>query len=391
MNRSFVISAAVAAAALALPAAAAAHPSVYDTTARSVPSPAPSPITAGDLQTQKRYVFSNHGYTAVFRETNGVTTMGGLNFAVLPGAYRNQASKLANFKEAWYVEGGTGVQVHATCQGVAALSSFEHIGSWQGTDPFYAYIPFQKTSAGFEDDPADWIPVVKTLTGVDLATVADPAAACAGLGGTYTAADAFNTPPTAANPLAPWTTLSSSTIAEATAPLDARITTLGGQVTALEAKVASLEAAKAAAERATAEAQTALQVLADKAAAAEQATAAANAQLKVATTPLGIALGSTSLKVGALSSGVAVKLSGPAGEKAHVRLLLSASKAKAHRLRSRVLASTTTTIAAGGTAVTLKAGAAVLRALATLGGSTNVTVDVAAGGRSVLTTAKLSR
>lgn len=384
MNRSLLVAATVATATLAMPAAALAHPSVYETTARVVPSPAPSPITAGDLQAQKRYVFSNHGYTAVFRETNGVTSMGGLNFAALPGAYRNQAGKLANFKEAWYLEGATGVQVHATCQGVAALSSFEHIGSWQGTDPFYGYIPFQKASAGFEDDPATWIPVVKTLTGVDLATVADPVAACAGLGGTYAPADAYNSPPTSANPLAPWTTLSSSTIAEAKAPLE-------DELAGLEAKVAALEIAKVAAERASAEAQAALQVLAGKAAAAEQASAAANAQLKVATTPLGIALESTSLKVGALGTGVAVKLTGPAGEKAHVRILLSASKAKAHRLRSRVLASTTTTIAAEGTTVTLKAGSRARSAMATLTGSTNVTVDVAAGGRSVLTTARLSR
>ncbi|MBJ7518156.1 MAG: hypothetical protein JHC84_00550 [Solirubrobacteraceae bacterium] len=384
MNRSLLVAAAAATVTLAAPVAATAHPSVYETTARTVPSPAPSPITAGDLIDQRRYVFSNHGYTAVLRETNGVTTMGGLNYAALPGVYRNQASTTANSKEAWYLEGGTGVQVHATCQGVAALSSYENIGSWQGTDPFYGYIPFQKAAAGFEDDPADWIPVVKTLTGVDLATVADPAAACTGLGGTYTPADAYNNPPTAANPLAPWTTLSASTIADATKPLVAEITDL-------KAKVVSLETAKAAAERATAQAQTALQVLADKAAAAEQATAAANAQLKAATTPLGIALDSTSLKVAALSSGVAVRLTGPAGEKAHVRILLPASKAKAHKLRSRVLASTTTTIAAGGTTVTLKSGSAARTAMAKLSGPTNVTVDVAAGGRSVLTTARLAR
>ena len=38
------------------------------------------------------------------------------------------------------------------------------IRSWQGTDPFYAYVPFQKGRAGLEDDPATWIPEVKDLT-----------------------------------------------------------------------------------------------------------------------------------------------------------------------------------------------------------------------------------
>lgn len=385
MNRPVLIAAAVATAMLAVPATAAAHGSVYETTARSVPSPAPSPINAGDLVSQKRYVFTNHGYTAVYRETNGVTTMGAVNFAALPSAYRNQASKTANFKEAWYVEGGTGAQVHATCQGVAALSSFENIGSWQGTDPFYGYIPFQKTSAGFEDDPANWIPVVKAVTGVDLETVADPAAACAGLGGTYTVADAFNTPPTSANPLAPWTALSSSTIAEET---EKAVTPLEDEITQLEVQVASLTTAKAAAETATKEAQALAKTLADKAAAAEAASSAASAQLTAASVPLGIALGAESFSVKQLGTGVAVKISGPAGEKAHVRLLVSSATRKALGLKLRTLASATTTIGADGASVTLKSSA---KGLAKLAATTTVTVDVSAGGRTVSTAGKLTR
>lgn len=386
--------AATAAATLALPAAAGAHPSVYETTARSVPSPAPSPISAGDLLTQQRYVFSNHGYNAVFRETNGVTTMGALNFAALPGAYRNQPSKTANFKEAWYLEGGTGVQVHATCQGVAALSSYENIGSWQGTDPFYGYIPFQKDSAGFDDDPADWLGVVQTLTGVDLATVADPATACAGLGGTYTAADAFHNPPTPAAPDLPWTTLASHTIEHqvehAVKPLQDEVAAKSAQVTDLEAKVASLQAAKAAAEQATAGATAAMQVLADKAAAAEHSSSAANAQLKLATTPLGIGLESTSFAVSDLRSGLAVKLSGPSGEKAHVRLVLAASAAKKLGLKSRVLAKDDTFLTGDGPTVTLKPSSSVAKKLAKLADSASIKVDLAAGGRLVLTTGKLN-
>lgn len=398
--RAAALTAAAAATALALPAAAGAHGSVYETTARIVPSPAPSPITAGDLTTQKRYVFTNHGYTAVFRETNGLTSGGVINFAVLPSAYRNQASKTANFKEAWYLEGGTGIQAHATCPGVAALSSYENIGKWQGADPFYAYIPFQKNAAGFEDDPSAWIALVKTLTGVDLATVADPAAACAGLGGTYKPADDFNNPPTTANPLAPWTTLSSSTIAEqveaATDPLndkiaeqDTEISGLEGDVTGLKAKVAELEAAKAASDKALAEAQASAKALADKAAAAEAASSAASAQLKAASIPLGLAVSAESFSVAQLKAGVSVKLTGPAGEKAHARLLVSTATRRALGLPLRTLASATTTLGADGTTtVTLKSSA---KALAKLTASTKVTVDVSAGGRTISTTATLTK
>ena len=38
-----------------------------------------------------------------------------------------------------------------------------NIVSWQN-DPFYDYIPWQRTSANIGDNPASWIPVVKTLT-----------------------------------------------------------------------------------------------------------------------------------------------------------------------------------------------------------------------------------
>lgn len=382
-----------AAAALALPAAAGAHGSVYETTARIVPTPAPSPISAGDLTTQKRYVFTNHGYTAVFRETNGLTSGGVINFAVLPSAYRNQASKTANFKEAWYVEGGTGIQAHATCQGVPALSSYENIGAWQGSDPFYAYIPFQKSAAGFEDDPSAWTALVKTLTGVDLATVANPATACAGLGGTYTPADDFNNPPTTANPLAPWTTLSSSTIAEevetAEKPLDEKIAAQDAEITGLQAKVAELEAAKAASDKALAEAQASAKALADKAAAAEAASSAASAQLKAASIPLGLAVGAESFSVAQLKAGVSVKVTGPAGEKAHARLLVSTATRRALGLRLRTLVSATTMLGPdGATTVTLRSSA---KALAKLTTPTKVAVDVSAGGRTITTTATLTK
>lgn len=394
---------------LALPAIASAHPSVYETNARSYTAAAADPASPGgteilesELQVKKRYVFVNHGYAAVFNETNGVTDRGGVAFSALPGnssppstpalTYRGQASKVANFKQAWFDEAATGVQIHATCQGVPALESLENVLAWQGSDPFYGYIPFQKNAAGFDDDAADWIPVVKTLTGVDLATVADPAAACTTLGGTYAPADEFHNKPTTAAPDFPWTALSEHTIGhkveEAVMPLEAEIDGLETDVTDLEAKVASLETAKAAAEKAAKEAEALAKTLADKAAAAEAASSAASAQLKAASVPLGIALGAESFSVKQLGTGVAVKISGPAGEKAHVRLLVSDATRKALGLKLRTLAGVTTTIGTDGTTVTLKSSA---KGLAKLAATTTVTVDVSAGGRTVSTTGKLTR
>ena len=174
-----IVPALALAAVLALPATAAAHPSVYKDTAQTVPDESQPTV----LEPQTRYVVANHGFTYVLRETNLRDTGGMLDYKSLPGPYR------ATLTWNELVAAGTrGVQPHATCE-VAALTSEQAIRSWQDEDPFYAYIPFQTASAGLDDDPATWIPEVKARTGVDLATVADPAAACAGLGGTYVPAD----------------------------------------------------------------------------------------------------------------------------------------------------------------------------------------------------------
>ena len=166
-------------AALALPAAASAHPSVYKDTAQTVPDETQPTV----LVPQTRYVVANHGFTYVLRESNGRTSGGVFDYKSIPGPYR------ATLTWDELVAAGThGAQAHATCD-VTALTSEAAIKAWQGDDPFYAYVPFQKESAGLEDDPATWIPEVETRTGVDLATVADPAAACTALGGTYVPAD----------------------------------------------------------------------------------------------------------------------------------------------------------------------------------------------------------
>lgn len=387
--------AAATAAILAAPSTALAHPSVWTATAKLNPTTPTSDYAS--LTSQTRYAVTNHGYAAVFRETNGKTTMGVLNYQAAPGNWRSQVTKDTLFAN---TNATSGVQVHATCDNVAALNTTANILAWQGTDPFYAYIPFQKTSAGFEDDPSTWIPVVKAATGVDLATVADPAAACTGLGGTYVPADDYNSPPTTASPLAPFIALSSSTINEqveaATDPLnekiadqDTEITGLEGEVTGLKAKVAELEAAKAASDKALAEAQASAKALADKAAAAEAASSAASAQLKAASIPLGLAVSAQSFSVAQLKAGISVKLTGPAGEKTHARLLVSTATRRALRLPLRTLASATTTLGADGTTtVTLKSSA---KALGKLAASTKVTVDVSAGGRTISTTATLTK
>src|SRR5262249_1819398 len=125
-------------------------------------------------------------------ETNGVGPGGGmLNLSkVLPSAYR--AAMTVTQKLA-YGPAQTGIQVHATCGGVAALTDPTNIAQvWDRAsdhDPFYNYIPWQKESAGLGDNPSQWIGVVKNVTGVDLPPVSDVAAACTGLGGPYPPAD----------------------------------------------------------------------------------------------------------------------------------------------------------------------------------------------------------
>ena len=120
-----------------------------------------------------------------------------------------------------YAPAQTGVQAHATCAGVAGLTSSANILGWQGADPFYNYIPWQKTTANLGDDPSKWIPVVKTATGVDLSTlstVTEFTNACTGLGGAYKAAD---TPSAIANAL----------VAAAVLPLNTQISGLQAQGT----------------------------------------------------------------------------------------------------------------------------------------------------------------
>lgn len=235
--------AAIAAAFVVIPATASAHPSVYTDTAKAVPTgwAYAGPGFAG-LDTQTRYSLSNHGYPMVLRETNGVTNAGVMDYSLIPSAYRT-ALKADQGIAAVLSEAASGAQAHATCT-AAALNTTSAITGWQGTDPFYAYIPFQGTSAGLEDDPATWIDDVLALTAgpnaVDLSTITDTTyaedgpldTACEALGGNLVPPDVTQT--TGAS----W---SSALLADATAPLNTQITTLTDEKTALEADKTALQ------------------------------------------------------------------------------------------------------------------------------------------------------
>ena len=337
MNRFAVAGALTAAAALAVPAAAAAHGSVYTDTARVLATPGdPSSITD-----QTRHVITNHGFTMVLRESNGLAANGMFDYSRLPSGYRDTLT-WAQLE----AEGASGAQPHATCR-TPALETEAAIRAWQDEDPFYDYVPFQRQAAGLEDDPARWIPVVKTLTGVDLATEADPAAACAALpGATYVPADLVQT--SAAS-------LSSGTVEAETEPLRAQIDTL---TTALTGET---------------NAKNALQGLLD----------AARAELASLATPVKATLASARLKGRALAGkGARVTLTGPAGAKVSVKLAIAEGRARKLKLPSSVLASRRATFAADGRAtVTLKAGKRARKALRNLDAPLAMRVTARSGDR----------
>jgi hypothetical protein len=314
--------------ALALPAAAAAHPSVYETSARVAVTPATDPPTFTD---QVRYVVANHGYTYVLRESNGTTTGGVVNYAKAPSALRSTPGyDVLTYSTPSAV---TGAQAHATCD-VPALTDPAAIRAWQGTDPFYAYVPFQRGSAGLEDHPADWLTVVQARTGVDLTQVADTdaarEAACEALPGatasSYVPADATQTTSVAFN-----SGLVADTIAATEGPLKAQIATF-------EQRVAELDAARRAAEA--------------RAAAAEAQAPAAR--------PIAATLAAASITPTRIATrGLPVAVTGPAGQRVRVRATVTQAVARKLRLSSTVLGSKAAVLDRAGTAtVTVKPGRA---------------------------------
>lgn len=327
-----------AAAALALPASAAAHGSVFEVQAR---------LGAGP-ETQTQYLVTNHGFTFALKESNGATDGGMVNYKVLPRAYRETLTKTQLL-----AEGDTGAQPHATCRGVAALDEAAVL-AWQGADPFYNYVPWQKGAAGLEDDPALWIAVVEAETGVDLAT-ADPATSCTGLGGTYTPADETVTTAKA---------LAAGTVEHETAPLTAEIGRLTGALTTAEG------------------ARVALQAALD----------AAKAELVKLATPVKVALPSATLKRAALAKGATVALDGVAGAPVAVQLAIGEREARKLKLKSSVLARAKATFGADGKAsVVLRPGKAARKALAKRKRPLALTVTARSGDRIASSGGTLTR
>ena len=350
------------AAALAAPAAASAHPSVYTSQAQVVEDETQPTV----LTPQTRYVVANHGFTYVLRESNGDfdgSNRGVFDYKSLPGAYRATLATWDDLRNA----GATNAQAHATCR-VPQLETEAAIKSWQGTDPFYAYVPFQQTSAGLEDDPATWIPKVKELTAgaVDLSTISTAAAAeaaCEGLPGanadSYVPADVTQSTNEAFN---------SGLIEHTTEPL--------------AAEIAGLKSTAAT----NATALTTLQGLLD-------AAKAEIARLTAAVTPLKVTLPSATAKAKTIAKqGATATVTGLAGASTIVELSVSEQRARKLKLKSSVLASKKATIGSDGTAtVTLKPGKAARKALKKLKKSVAMTVTAVSADRIATASGTLTR
>jgi hypothetical protein len=344
-----------AATALAVPASAAAHPSVYSGTATIDTESGPG-YTPG---TETRHMVTNHGFTTVLRETNGVGAPGGVvSYALLPGDLRATLDVTQEL-----AQGGTAAQAHATCSGVPALDAESAILGWQGTDPFYNYVPFQKAKDGLGDDPATWIEDVKTLTGVDLSTVSDDpiqaatelAAMCSGIGGTFHPADQTQ-----------------SSVASLAA----------GTVEPLADEITGLKAALTDAEKA----QAGLQALLDGA-------RAEVAKLAAALAPMKVALPTARISDSKLAkNGTTVTVTGPVGKAVAVKLAIGESRARKLKLPSSTLARGKATLGANGTAkVALKPGKSVANRIGRLKRSLSLKVTAFAGDRVASTTGTLTR
>jgi len=344
--------------ALSVPAVASAHPAVYSQTARVNVAPAGSPASYAD---EERYVVANHGFTYVLRESNGrgAGSAGTLARGVITYAKAEGKGKTDGFVDS--AAARTGVQAHATCEipaGPKSLSDETTIRSWQGAtvedkgEPFYAYVPFQTGSAGLEDDPAKWLPVVQAKTGVDLRTVGDTDAAreaaceAPAVGGTYYPADATQSTNAAFN---------SGLIAETKAPLEARIATFEQTLAAAQAKQAATDA--------------------------QLAAATAKPGLPGATKPLAATLAKKAFTPAQLaSSGVPVSITGPAGQRVRVRASVSAAQARRHGLNSTILGSKAGVVGQDGTgSVAVKPSKTQGRKLRSAKGSVPVTLELVVG------------
>lgn len=346
LSRSLALGVFVAA---AVPAIASAHPGVY-VSQQYVYRPGDActiPDASCILDNQRTtYAVANDGFAMAFTEgtatnpvgpsseTNGALPNRGLvNYRFLPGTWRGAATPANRLQWLQYAPAQTNLQAHATCMG-APWDTSTNILAWQ-EDPFYNYIPWQKTAVGIGDEPEKWIKLVKDVAQVDLATLNTPAefqAACTTAGGTYYPADSASK-------------ITSSLETAITTPLQTQITTLTANVATLTTQKAAVDAALAAA-------------LAPKPA-----------------TPRALTL---TLSAKTFDQGVAM-LTGDPGTVVTVRAQLSAADAKKLKI-ARTISSKKATINADGAALvnlalTAKAGKAIDKHLPSL----KVTIDATAG------------
>ncbi len=174
-----------------------------------------------------RTTIPNDGYVMTFTESNGLATNGWLNLRFMPGPYRAPMEE-----EEWvtWPRAQTGIQSHATCQDAPGLNTVANILLVQSneTDPFWNYVPWQKTSSRLGDEPEQWIGVVDDAVGVDLSTlntVDDFRTACEGVDGVYVPAD---------NPAFPATNAVDDAVEAAVAPLNAMIDSLTNRPPAIQ-------------------------------------------------------------------------------------------------------------------------------------------------------------
>lgn len=311
---------AAVAATLTVPQLVAAHPSVFEVTPNKVTATTPTVTIGPDV---KQYAISQHGYTRVLKETNGLTTNGILTYKKLPGAWRSTVPKSTVLST-----GDTGAQPHAVC--ISPKLGETEILAWQGADPFYNYVPWQKTIADLDDaDERDaWIAVVQTATGFDLNTLPDAGAAAAAEAacedpavgnGTYYAADTTQTA---------GSSFASADIARVADPLNLQITDLTGLL-------GTATAAKTAAETELAQLKATL--------------ATTQSKLAAESTALTVKVTSGALSPAALAqNGVAVSLTGVPNDPVRVELLISERRAAKLGLSSRVIGVLTTTLDASG-------------------------------------------
>jgi hypothetical protein len=336
---------------LAVPALAFAHGSVYQSTA----------YTGAGLTLETRYFVTNHGYSYLLKETNGITDASGAdakkgmvayNFA--PSAWRSpQGGTKKTFAEVM-TQAGTAAQPHATCLGAPGLESEAAIKSWQD-DPFYNYVPFQSESAGLEDDPAKWLATLAGVgvTSADLATVDSRTAKCAALGGTYTKADDIAT--------------QASALAEGlTKPIQERFNVATASNTTLTAQVAALT--------------TEVNALKTQV-----------SGMQAAATPIKLTVASAKAKTVA-SKGVVVSVNAQARKAVTVTVSLTEAQARKLKLASSLLGKkTVTTDASGNASATVKVSKAAAKALKALKTSVSVTIEATSGDRFATANSKFTR